>query len=56
MMQKWANYLDNLSNNSDSSLGFENTDIFDSLENMGLTDDQKNIVSKIIEQLLMDSL
>lgn len=56
MMQKWANYLDNLSNNSASSLGFENTDIFDSLENMGLTDDQKNIVSKIIEQLLMDSL
>lgn len=56
MMQKWANYLDDLVNNSASALGFENTDIFDSLENMGLSEDQKNIISKVIEQLLMDSL
>ncbi|MDC5477161.1 tyrosine-type recombinase/integrase [Acinetobacter baumannii] len=56
MMQKWANYLDDLVNNSASAFGFENTDIFDSLENMGLSEDQKNIISKVIEQLLMDSL
>ena len=56
MMQKWANYLDDLVNNSASTFGFENTDIFDSLENMGLSDDQKNIISKVIEQLLMDGL
>lgn len=56
MMQKWANYLDDLVNNSASAFGYENTDIFDSLENMGLSEDQKNIISKVIEQLLMDSL